>query len=130
MGVGSGGESFTLLLGVVCVVNVLSHMAFIFCVEDEKRWRYFKFRKSPNEHFHEQFTRSDVDEIKAAAVSINGKFTEGWRGEVREWFIGGYVGWKVEKKDFLGKLLQFVDDDWVAAAEASGTKVAEVGDAL
>jgi len=111
-------ESLALILGVVCAVNIFSHFSFIFCVEEEKRAWYFKYRKSPNEHFREQFKRSDVDDIKAAAASVNPKFTEGWRDDVKEWFVSGYPEWKAEKKDFLGKLLRFMDKEWVVAAEA------------
>jgi len=113
----SYAEKYSTLLLILSIMNVVSHVLIIFCITKEKRIWYFCNNGTVNDHYHNEFNRTEIDEIKVNAASINKYYTRGWRHEIEAWFVANYRRWKSEKKAFLEKnFMFFIDEEWITKA--------------
>jgi len=108
---------YTTPLIILSIMNVVSHVLIIFCITKEKRIWYCWNNGTVNDHYHNEFNRTEIDEIKVNAASINRYYTRGWRHEIEVWFVANYRRWKSEKKAFLEKdFMFFIDEEWITKA--------------
>ena len=114
---GSYAEKYSTPLIVLSIMNVVSHVLIIFCITKEKRIWYIWNNGTINNHHHNEFNRTEIDEIKVSAATVNKYYTRGWRHEIEAWFVANYRRWKSEKKAFLEKdFMFFIDEEWIAKA--------------
>ena len=67
---------YTTPLIILSIMNAVSHVLIIFCITKEKRVWYFRSNGSVNHHYHNEFNRTEIDEIKVNAASIDKYYTE------------------------------------------------------
>jgi len=96
----------------------VSFLLFLKYIKPSRRGKFYKFGFTIEQHYHHQWSRTNIDEVKAKAACITDIYNRSYREEeIRPWFVANYKRWREEKKPFLKKLMPFMDSEWILEAE-------------
>jgi len=114
---------------VASITLLLSFIGYIVIIKPHHRHRFFLFNESVESYYKRQFFRTEIDDAKAHAASINKMYNMSYReSDIRPWFVENYPRWKQEDKSRVLKtnLLNYMDDDWIREVGDAGVAEAFV----